>query len=286
MQQVGVRLAVHSPVNARDESREPRFGRSSGRTLRRAQRRTWGRLVKVLLVLGLSGGLGFGAFATRSAWTSAAYRIPTLVQQVSVAVGFGLDEVVVTGHRFTPDEDIFDALDLAHNPTMTALQLATAKVRIEKLPWIATITFTRVFPGRLDVRVSERRPKALWLGPKGLMLIDDTGRSLSPAVSSQWPTLPRVSGSGAADAAPTLLETLAHYPTLAERMELATRIDERRWRLTLKDDVVIELPSEGEATALAAFDDSTRAAPLVSQRSVIIDLRSKLRFAVRPKAGS
>ena len=83
--------------------------------------------------------------------------------EIRALAGLGIDQVTLTGHRFTLDRDIFDALDLANAGSLVTFDAGEARSRIEQLPWVSTAAISRVFPGSLDVRITERRPSALWV---------------------------------------------------------------------------------------------------------------------------
>lgn len=204
--------------------------------------------------------------------------------QVLTAAGFGIDEVAVSGHRFTPDSDIFDALDLPNVTTMAALQSAQVQARLRKLPWVANANITRVFPGRIDVTITERTPFAAWINGSTVVLVDTAGRELSAVRESDWPALPRIKGAGAPEAASALFQMLANVPDIGPRLQLATRITERRWQLELTNGVRLDLPPEGEATALASLLADKTAATWLDKPNTVVDLRSPTRIAARPLA--
>ena len=165
--------------------------------------------------------------------------------------GLGLDQVVLLGHRYTTDTEIFEALDLRRSRTMLSFDSQSAQARLAELPWIARASIERVFPDRLEVRVWERTPVAIWRRSERSYLIDENGRTLAPAAAETMPTLPRVAGEGADGATPGLLMLLAGSPELKARLAYAERIGGRRWTLRLKSGGAIHLPVEGEAQALA-----------------------------------
>lgn len=209
---------------------------------------------------------------------------PSRFDQVMTAAGFGIDEVAVSGHRFTADSDIFDALDLANTTTMPALQSAQVQARLRKLPWVANASITRVFPGRIDVTVTERTPFAAWSNGSATVLVDITGRELSAVRDADWPNLPRIKGAGAPEAANALFQMLASVPEISQRVQLATRITQRRWQLQLTNGVLLELPPEGEANSLASLLADGTATVWLDKSNTIIDLRSPTRIAARPYA--
>src|SRR5690606_22081302 len=151
-------------------------------------------------------------------------------------------------------------LDLANVKTFAALDTAAVKARIERLPWIDTAELTRVYPGRLDIRVTERSPYALWTRADRHYLIDKTGRVLAAVSGDTLPKLADFLGEGAATEAAPFMAQLARYPELAANFATAERVSDRRWRLKLSNETTIELPADGEVAALEtiAGDDALK----------------------------
>jgi len=250
---------------------------------RRPRSRRWLRFTILTTLAALIGGAAVILGPSLIAATAAADG-SSRVDYALAAAGFGIDEVTVSGHRYTTDSDIFDALDLPNVTTMAALHSAQVQARLRRLPWIATANLTRVYPGRIAVTVTERSPFAAWTKDGTTILIDATGRELSPVRDSDWPALPRISGTGAPEHSASLFQMLSHFPELASRLRLAERIAARRWQLHLTNGVRLDLPSEGEATALANLLASKTATRYLGEPGTLIDVRSPSRFAARMAA--
>lgn len=241
-------------------------------------RRRW-RVGRVRLLGGaLALGLGLGAIEEAARVSGYA---PDL-QKLARAAGFGIDQITLKGHVFSFDRDIFDALDLANVRNFTALDTAAVKARIERLPWIETAELSRVYPGRLDIRVTERKPYALWTRADRHYLIDKTGRVLAAVSGDALPDLPRFAGEGAAAGATQFMERLARYPEISEKFALAERVSDRRWRLKLSNATTIELPADGEVGALEAIDRDGDLKRLVAAGGATLDFRGPGRLAIRP----
>jgi cell division protein FtsQ len=165
--------------------------------------------------------------------------------------GLGLDQVTLIGHRYTADTDIFEAIGLKRARTMLSFDPAAAQARLAELPWIQQASLERVFPDRLEVRVTERTPVAVWGRGERSFLIDGAGRTLAQVPADVMPELPRVTGEGADSAAAGLFAVLAPFPDLKARIASAERVGDRRWTLRLIGGGAIQLPVEGEAQALA-----------------------------------
>jgi cell division protein FtsQ len=197
------------------------------------------------------------------------------------AAGCGLEQVEVTGHRFTSGARIFEAIALGEARTLLSFDSRAAQARIEQLPFIASAEIERVFPGRLVVRIRERSPMAVWQVDGRHWLIDASGRTLSAITPAAAPELPRLKGDGAAREGRALLEVLAIYPKLLKELTFAERVEGRRWALHLASGDRIQLPATGVAAALAV------AAPMTGAGSPReLDLRVPGRLLVRPAPAS
>jgi cell division protein FtsQ len=251
-------------------------------TRRLQRRRGYGRKLGFAVFTTLSGALAFSLLTDAGREARAAMSLLPDADQVLFWTGLRLDQVALSGQRFTPDSDIFDALDLANARSLLTFHSSAARERIEALPWIETASITREIPGALEVRVTERKPTALWLHEGREILIDSTGRVLSALKPGTAVKLRRVVGEGAPEHAQALLELLARYPAIAACFELAERMGERRWSLHFKNGVRIELGADREAIALAALSSTEDLGKLLNGRDLIIDLRTRGRITVRP----
>jgi cell division protein FtsQ len=277
---------AHDPSSSEDEADnasprgpyqiEPDMGvRPSGR---RTSFLSWKPKRGRLLIAALGIGLGLGAVEEAMRVTGHGPKLERLAR----VLGFGIDQVTLTGHHFSFDRDIFDALDLANVRTFAALDTAAVKSRIERLPWVDTAELTRVYPGALEIRVTERKPYALWQRTDRHYLIDKTGRVLAAVSGDSLPDLPRFAGEGAAAEAAGLMENLARYPEVASRLSEAERVSERRWTLKLQNATTIELPADGEVGALEELSRDTALVRLVAAGGTTLDFRGPGRVAVRP----
>jgi cell division protein FtsQ len=200
---------------------------------------------------------------------------------IARAAGFGIDTVVLSGHRYTADSDLYDALSLSESRSLVTFDPARVRLRLEKLPWVASAEITRVYPDRLDIRVAERRPFAVWRRSDGEVLIDAGGRVLSPINRSTGLGLPHVTGEGAASEARALFDLLARYPSIGPRVLESRRVGARRWSLVLAGGVTVHLPASGEEAALELLSTDPDLARLLGAGNCLIDLRVAGRIGIR-----
>jgi cell division protein FtsQ len=203
----------------------------------------------------------------------ASLTVVSELDRLAEAAGLGLIQVSASGHRFTSDRDIFDALDLANAKSLLRFDGRAARARLERLPWVRTATVTRILPDQVAVVVTERQPLAVWQRPGRDLLIDSTGRVLAAATETDR-RLPRVAGEGAGSEFATFLQRLSHYPEIASRLEVAERIGERRWTLRLTRELTIQLPAHEPERALADLVRPETASRFLTLEAAAIDLRS------------
>jgi cell division protein FtsQ len=95
---------------------------------------------------------------------------------VAAGLGFGIDQVTLSGHKFTFDRDVFDVLD--RQRALTSFDAKAARITSSSC-LVSTAELTRVYPDRLDVRIRSGRPTRY-----GLAANRPTS-SMSPAVFSR-----------------------------------------------------------------------------------------------------
>jgi cell division protein FtsQ len=251
----------------------------------RPSRRLLGRKLKLqlqMLALAAVGVIAFLVFAGLARPLNSPAPALAEIERIIELAGFGLTQVSVTGHRYTPDSDILDAVGLDSARTMLSFDSRTAQDRIERLPWVERASIERVLPGGLEVRVSERSPFAVWRLGNRNFLIDKFGRILTGVPKDAMPSLPRVAGEGAATDAARLLALLAGHPQLMARVDVAERVGGRRWMLLLADGGIVQLPAHGEAEALGR---ALRVAGARGPEASEIDVRVAERTLVREPGG-
>lgn len=198
-----------------------------------------------------------------------------------LALGFGIDQVSINGHRYTSDTDIFDALDLPNVRTFVDFDAAAALKRIERLPWVDTAQISRVFPGRLAIQIRERRPSAIWTRGDNTYLIDETGRVLGAIPAKNSWQLPRISGEGGNAEALMLFTALDRHPTIEKVFDHGERIAERRWSVVLKNGTRLELSADRETENLDLIEANARLRQALTGPPNVIDVRTPGRPAIR-----
>ncbi|WP_207476890.1 cell division protein FtsQ/DivIB [Arenibaculum pallidiluteum] len=208
------------------------------------------------------------------------------VAEVTAGAGFTVRDVLVEGRGETPRGDIMDALGVGSGSPLLAVDLDRARSELERLPWVATAVIERRLPDTLFVRLTERRPLALWQHDGKLALIDTDGTVLTDHDLGRYRNLPILVGSDAPKYAAALLQDLAPYGDLVKRMEAAVRVGQRRWDLRLDNGVSVRLPETGVDRALARLAEVLAKQPILDRDVVAIDLRLPDRLVIQTSTAS
>lgn len=212
--------------------------------------------------------------------------LPFNLEQTATALGLGIDQVSVSGHRRTLEHQIFGAIDMSRMRSEVSLDTALIRRRLESLPWIKRANVSRRFPGGLDIVIEERAPAAVTKLSGRPTLVDLDGRVLGPAGGFETGLI-RIDGAGADASLRRLVTVLDDHPEIRDRLRAAERIGARRWTLHLVTGTQLMLPADddGRADALA-LAEIVKPWPkgggrLIDRPLAVIDARIPQRLVVR-----
>ncbi len=229
----------------------------------------------VLVVALLSGAWMTGHLAT--AWRT----VVGTVVETSIAAGFEVRHVLVSGRLKTDRQTLVEALGIRIGEAMFVIDLEAARARVTSLAWVRDASIRRRMPDTVVIELVERRPLAIWQHQGELFVVDSVGEVIGGAQPEDHPGLFLVVGPGAPAAAADLLALLGLTPDLAPRVLAAVRIGQRRWKLHLDGGIDIHLPEEGMQEAWLALAGVDRSNGLLSRDVTTIDLRLPDRLVVR-----
>jgi len=91
-----------------------------------------------------------------------------------------VDTIRIEGADRTGDEPVLDALDIRHGDALLTVDVDGASRAVSDLPWVATASVRRSWPGTVVVSVVERTPvAAIEATGDGWVLVDAGGRQLA-----------------------------------------------------------------------------------------------------------
>lgn len=197
------------------------------------------------------------------------------------AVGFQITAVAITGRKQLTQDEILAVGGVNGRSSLLFLDAATVRDRLKADPWIADATVQKLYPGRLQINVTERAPYALWQQDGRLSVIAEDGTVLEPYVARRFASLPLVVGKGAEARAKNFLDLLTDYPQVKSAVKAIVFVGERRWNLRLANGLDVRLPEHGVEKALATLSKLDREEQLFSRDIAAIDLRLPNRLTVR-----
>lgn len=218
--------------------------------------------------------------ATGLAGVISAGRVDEMLGRLSVAGGLAVDSVRITGQMETSEVAVLEKLQLPPDASLPAIDVASARARIESLPWVQTASLRKIYPSTLKITIDERTPYVLWQHDQSLQVLDDTGRVIGDA-SDAHRKLVRVVGDGAQNRASEALALADSAPSIRARLRAAILVGDRRWNFVLDNGVVLMLPQDQPQAALDRIVNYDSSAQLLSKDITSVDLRLGDRMFVR-----
>ena len=197
------------------------------------------------------------------------------------SAGFRITSVVLNGRKQLTQDEILGVGGVSGRSSLLFLDADAVRERLKTNPWIADATVLKLYPGQLQIDITERKAFALWQHGGRLSVIAEDGAVLEPYLSSRFVSLPLVVGEGADSHARDFLAMLARYPQVRVQTKAAIFVGERRWNLRLKDGLDIRLPEHDVGNALAALSRLDEEERLFSRDIVVVDMRLPDRLVVQ-----
>lgn len=253
--------------------------------------RLWLRRRRTLVrpaLVGLAGLALLGGVVLGIAALDPAGRLRAIAEdaaQLAARAGLTVDEVMVEGRGHTPLELVRAALGVERGDPILGLSLAAARERLEALPWVERAHVERRLPATLLVRLTERRPFAIWQNDGQFAIVDRAGVVIATDRLDAYGNLPLIVGAGAARHAAPMLDLLAAVPAVRDRTLALVRVADRRWNLRLASGADALLPEGHEQAALARLAELHHQHALLDRPLAALDLRLPDRLVLRPLPG-
>jgi cell division protein FtsQ len=240
------------------------------------------------LALSLVSGLGFWLGSSGVA----AHVGGTLLDRALALtghLGFAVREVYAEGRVRTDPEALRAKLGIAVGQPILTVDPTATRARLEQLPWVEQASVERLLPDRIEVRLVERQPLALWQRADRFALVDRGGAIIAPDadLSIRWGQLRVLVGEQAPRHAARLFALLSTEPELWARVAAATWVGDRRWTLRLDNRIDVLLPEQNMLQAWRFLAQKAREEALLERAISVVDLRflpNRLRLRLDPEA--
>ncbi|MBN8980981.1 MAG: cell division protein FtsQ/DivIB [Rhizobiales bacterium] len=197
------------------------------------------------------------------------------------AVGFRITNVSISGRKQLTQDEVLAVGGVNGRSSLLFLNASEVRDRLKADPWIGDATVQKLYPGKLQIDITERAPYALWQRDGQVSVISEDGTVLEPFVASRFVMLPLVVGKGAETRAKDFLQMLAFYPHVRSQVKAMVFVGERRWNLRLTNGLDIRLPETNLNGALDMLTKLDRENDLFSRDITAIDMRLPDRLTVR-----
>lgn len=202
-------------------------------------------------------------------------------QTTTTAAGFAIEDVKVSGNVETSEIDILQQLGLDGTTSLVALDIAAARKALSELPWVQDVAVRKVYPGTIEVELTERKAFAIWQHGSDLSLIEKTGSVIAPLADNKFADLPLFVGRDAETAAAAFDEQFANWPEIRGRVKAYVRVAGRRWDLRLDNGVVVKLPEHNVPRAMQVLSVMELEQNILERDIVAVDLRLEDRTTVQ-----
>ena len=192
------------------------------------------------------------------------------------ALGFTVDDILVTGRSRTSRAEILQLLQLDRKTNILNLNLEEIKHKVETLPWVRNASIRRsFFPNIIRVDITERQVQTLWQLDNKFYPIDNEGNIIRADFMPNRPIL-LIVGEGAPQNITNLMKSIADDKNIFKRIKVANFISGRRWNLVLDDienGITIKLPEQNIDQAWKKLLKLNTTQGLLKRKLTIIDLR-------------
>jgi len=201
--------------------------------------------------------------------------------ELSNAAGLRVVSIALSGHRQITREEVLAIAGITGRSSLLFLDVDAAREKLKANPWIADATLLKLYPDRLQIGITERRPYALWQKNGHVSVIARDGTILEPYVAQRFTRLPLVVGQGAETRVEAVLAMLDRHPDIRDQVKASIFVGERRWNLRLRNGIDVRLPEADPDRALDKLQAFDRDKKLLSRDITAIDMRLDDRVTVR-----
>ena len=197
--------------------------------------------------------------------------------------GFETAHVELSGARRLTRKDVMRIAGITETSTLFLIDAEATRKKLLENAWIADAEVRKLFPNRIEIKIEEKKPYAVWQNHGKFSVVSRDGTVIDEMQASEVrdSSLPFVVGEGAEKKAADLYALLAKFPSIKSEMAAAVFVGERRWNLRLKSGIDVRLPEDNADVALLRLVALDRKDSILSRDVTVIDLREPDRVTVR-----
>lgn len=198
-----------------------------------------------------------------------------------------LEHVFIEGQHYVNQETLLELLGADIGTPILGIDIHAIKENIQNNPWIKQASVERQLPNTLHIRITERKPVALWQNNNNVVLLDEEGDIIPQVNLAGFRDFLLIVGEDAPRHIQSLLPVLERDPIITTSIQSAVRISKRRWDIHLTNGLVIKLPEENMLDAWNLLLVAQKKKNILENTTIgAIDLRLNDRLTMQYKDGS
>jgi cell division protein FtsQ len=200
------------------------------------------------------------------------------------ALGLGIAAITITGERELVESDILAAARIGPRNSLLFLDVAAVRDRLKQIRLVQDVSVRKLYPDRLLIEITERRPFALWQKDGVVALISADGTVLDEvrdALDAGDADLPFVVGDGANTRVGEFMQLVAAAADIGPRIRAGVLVSGRRWDLKMDSGLEVILPEADPVAAVTQFARLAHDDQLLDKDLISVDLRIPGRLVAR-----
>ncbi|MGB1360599.1 MAG: cell division protein FtsQ/DivIB [Alphaproteobacteria bacterium] len=217
---------------------------------------------------------------------STSEKISNAFHSTMVNNGFAVKDVILYGRKNSYKDEILKQTNIEYGQSIFSIDVNEIKQNIEKISWIKSVSVERQFPNRINIKIKERKPIAIWQLNKKHYIIDKNGTVITDKDIEKFSYLKTVVGKDANKKAVSFLKLIASDPAMSQIVEAGVYVSKRRWDLLILDKVTVKLPAYDAKNAWLVLGKYAREKNLLARPISVIDMRVPKKIFIKMKKKS
>lgn len=201
--------------------------------------------------------------------------------------GFRVEKLLLEGREYADAALLRSLINVKPGDPLFGLSPAKAKALLEDTEWVAQAYVERRLPDTIYIRITERKPTALWQSGGEIFLVDERGDPIKTDGLERFKGLLVISGDGARAEVTNLIALVNSEDVISKRVRQAHRVGHRRWDLVLDNGLVLKLPEDKDAGLALRQAEAAQVETALFDRPglQIVDLRQSDRLVLQNQPG-
>ena len=136
-------------------------------------------------VLLLAGSVSFGVIRGGHL-PAVAQGLADMRDAVASAAGFRVAAIALSGNRQITREEVLATAGITGRKSLLFFDVDVARSKLKTNPWIADATVLKLYPDRLQISITERKPFGLWQINGKVSVVAEDGTVLEPYVARRF----------------------------------------------------------------------------------------------------